>query len=63
VRAVQFLRDSGIRQFLDIGTGLPTSPNTHEIAQAANPGTRVVYVDNDRCKSGFAHARWTVGPP
>src|ERR1700677_1270737 len=34
VRAVEFLRDSGIRQFLDVGTGLPTSPNTHEIAQA-----------------------------
>ncbi|MBV9854778.1 MAG: SAM-dependent methyltransferase [Streptosporangiaceae bacterium] len=47
VRAVQFLCDSGIRQFLDIGTGLPTSPNTHEIAQSADGGARVVYVDND----------------
>jgi len=47
VRAVQFLRDNGIRQFLDIGTGLPTSPNTHEIAQVTSPGARVVYVDND----------------
>jgi hypothetical protein len=44
VRAVRFLRESGIRQFLDIGTGLPTSPNTHEIAA---PDSRVVYVDND----------------
>jgi hypothetical protein len=35
VRAVEFLRDSGIRQFLDVGTGLPTSPTTHEIARAA----------------------------
>jgi hypothetical protein len=46
-RVVQFLADSGIRQFLDIGTGLPISPNTHEVAQAAQPGARVVYVDND----------------
>jgi hypothetical protein len=47
VRAVQFLRDAGIRQFLDIGTGLPTSPNTHETAQEGHPDARVVYVDND----------------
>jgi SAM-dependent methyltransferase len=47
VRAVRFLCDAGIRQFLDIGTGLPTSPNVHEIAQQADPGSRVVYVDND----------------
>jgi SAM-dependent methyltransferase len=46
-RAVTFLRDVGIRQFLDIGTGLPTSPNTHEIAQQGHPEARVVYVDND----------------
>src|SRR5689334_5103006 len=43
VRAVEFLRDSGIRQFLDIGTGLPTSPNTYEVAQAGHPDARVVY--------------------
>lgn len=47
VRAVRFLRERGIRQFLDIGTGLPTSPNTHEIAQSDCPDARVVYVDND----------------
>jgi SAM-dependent methyltransferase len=47
VRAVEFLRDQGIRQFLDIGTGLPTSPNTHETAQQGHPDARVVYVDND----------------
>jgi hypothetical protein len=47
VRAVRFLRDSGIRQFLDIGTGLPVSPNAHEIAREGSPGARVVYVDND----------------
>jgi S-adenosyl methyltransferase len=47
VRAVRFLRDSGIRQFLDVGTGLPTSPNTYEVAQDGHPDARVVYVDND----------------
>src|ERR1700749_819538 len=40
-------REAGIRQFLDIGTGLPTSPNMHEIAQRTAPESRVVYVDND----------------
>ena len=39
--------DAGIRQFLDIGTGLPTANNTHEVAQRAAPGSRIVYVDND----------------
>jgi SAM-dependent methyltransferase len=47
VRAVRFLCDAGIRQFLDIGAGLPTSPNVHEIALQADPDSRVVYVDND----------------
>jgi len=47
VRATRFLCDAGIRQFLDIGAGLPTSPNVHEIAQATDPEARVVYVDND----------------
>ena len=47
VRAVRFLADSGIRQFLDIGTGLPTSPNVHEVAQSIRPDAHVVYVDND----------------
>ena len=47
-RMVAFLaRERGVRQFLDIGTGLPTSPNVHEIAQAIAPRARVVYVDND----------------
>jgi hypothetical protein len=48
--------DVGIRQFLDIGTGLPTANNTHQVAQRAAPESRIVYVDNDRCKSGCAHA-------
>ncbi|WP_437100544.1 SAM-dependent methyltransferase [Streptomyces sp. enrichment culture] len=47
-RAVRWLaEDAGVRQFLDIGTGIPTSPNLHEIAQAVAPESRVVYVDND----------------
>ena len=57
VRVVRFLRDAGIRQFLDIGTGLPTSPNTHEIAQQGNPDSRVVYVDNDPVVFRHAAAR------
>ena len=47
VRAVRFLRDAGIRQFIDIGSGLPSSPNVHEVAQQDGTGARVVYVDND----------------
>ena len=48
VRAVRFLAsDMGIRQFLDIGTGLPSANNTHEVAQRVAPQARVVYVDND----------------
>ncbi|MGH3313136.1 MAG: SAM-dependent methyltransferase [Streptomyces sp.] len=47
-RAVRFLAaEAGIRQFLDIGTGLPTVDNTHEVAQRVAPECRVVYVDND----------------
>src|SRR5512146_2226003 len=48
VRAVRYLAgEAGIRQFLDIGTGLPTADNTHEVAQAIAPQSRIVYVDND----------------
>jgi S-adenosyl methyltransferase len=47
VRAIRFLRDEGIQQVLDIGTGLPTSPSTHEVAQSGRPGARIVCVDND----------------
>jgi hypothetical protein len=46
-RAVRYMSGKGIDQFLDLGSGLPTAQNTHEIAQAANPGARVMYVDND----------------
>ncbi|WUI01255.1 SAM-dependent methyltransferase [Spirillospora sp. NBC_00431] len=55
-RVVQFLaRDEGIRQFLDIGTGLPSHDNTHEVAQRVAPESRIVYVDNDPLV--LAHAR------
>jgi hypothetical protein len=55
-RAAAFLaRQAGIRQFLDIGTGIPTSPNVHEIAQGIAPASRVVYVDNDPIV--LSHAR------
>jgi hypothetical protein len=55
-RAVRYLAGQGIRQFLDIGTGLPTMGSVHAVAQEAAPGARVAYVDYDRCKSGCAHA-------
>jgi S-adenosyl methyltransferase len=55
-RAVRFLAgEAGIRQFLDIGTGIPTAGNTHEVAQAIAPESRVVYVDYDPIV--LAHAR------
>ena len=63
-RAVHYLAaDAGIRQFLAIGTGRPTQGNVHEVAQAANPDSRVVYADNDRCKSGCAHPRRRYNQP
>jgi hypothetical protein len=47
-RAVRFLTaEAGLRQFLDIGAGLPTANNVHQVAQAAEPSCRIVYVDND----------------
>jgi S-adenosyl methyltransferase len=55
-RAVRYLTDdAGIRQFLDIGTGIPSANNTHEVAQAGAPESRVVYVDNDAMV--LTHAR------
>jgi hypothetical protein len=56
-RAVRHMAGQGVTQFIDLGSGLPTVRNTHEIAQAVSPDARVVYVDNDRCKSGCAHVR------
>jgi hypothetical protein len=55
-RAVRFLRDAGVRQFLDIGSGLPSTPNVHEIAQEGGTGARVVYVDHDAVVCGHARA-------
>ena len=46
-RAVRFLAGQGIRQFLDVGTGIPAADNTHEVAQQEAPDSRIVYVDND----------------
>ncbi|WP_328869623.1 SAM-dependent methyltransferase [Streptomyces sp. NBC_00287] len=46
-RATRFLAERGVNQFLDIGTGIPTEPNLHQIAQEVAPSTRVVYADND----------------
>jgi hypothetical protein len=55
-RVIRFLTlEAGIRQFLDIGTGMPTAGNTHEVAQEAAPSSRIVYVDNDPVV--LAHAR------
>ncbi len=62
-RAVQFLvTQAGIRQFLDIGTGLPSANNTHHVAQAAVPQSRVVYVDNDPIVLSHARALLTSSP-
>jgi O-methyltransferase involved in polyketide biosynthesis len=52
----QLAADHGIRQFLDIGTGLPTADNTHEVAQRVAPQARIVYVDNDPVVISHAHA-------
>jgi hypothetical protein len=46
-RAVRFMMDQGIRQFLDVGSGIPTVSNVHEVAQARDPACRIVYVDRD----------------
>ncbi|WP_232236116.1 SAM-dependent methyltransferase [Nocardia sp. BMG51109] len=54
-RATHYLAEQGIRQYLDIGTGIPTAPNLHQVAQQQAPESRVVYVDNDPLV--LAHAR------
>jgi SAM-dependent methyltransferase len=62
-RAVRYLAAGcGIRQFLDIGTGLPAPDNTHDVAQAVDPGSRVVYVDNDQLVLVHARALLTSTP-
>jgi S-adenosyl methyltransferase len=63
IRVVRYLvADAGIRQFLDIGTGLPTANNTHEVAQASAPQCRIVYVDNDPMIMSHARALLTSTP-
>ena len=62
-RTVTYLADeAGIRQFLDIGTGIPAAGNTHEVAQAVDPSCRVVYVDNDPVVLSHARARLRSSP-
>ncbi|MGH3264356.1 MAG: SAM-dependent methyltransferase, partial [Trebonia sp.] len=62
-RAVRYLAgDVGIRQFLDIGTGLPSASNTHEVAQEVAPDSRVVYADNDPLVLAHARALLTSTP-
>jgi O-methyltransferase involved in polyketide biosynthesis len=58
-RAVRFAAEAGVRQFLDIGTGIPTAGNTHDIAQAVAPESRIVYVDNDAVVLSHARALLT----
>jgi S-adenosyl methyltransferase len=62
-RSVQYLtEEAGIRQFLDVGTGLPSASNTHEVAQASAPESRIVYVDNDPIVLAHARALLTSDP-
>ena len=62
-RAVSVLaREHGVAQFLDVGTGLPSDRNTHEVAQSIAPAARVVYVDNDPIVLAHAHAMLISGP-
>ena len=62
-RVVQFLAgEAGVRQFLDIGTGLPSGENVHQVAQSAAPGARIVYVDNDPIVLLHAQALLTSSP-
>jgi hypothetical protein len=62
-RVVRFLAgDAGIRQFLDIGTGIPSANNTHEVAQSVAPDSRIVYVDNDPIVLAHARALLTSTP-
>ena len=61
-RAVRFLAEQGIDQFLDIGTGIPSAPNVHHVAQQINPRARIVYVDNDPIVLAHARALLTSHP-
>jgi hypothetical protein len=62
-RSIAYLADdAGIRQFLDVGTGLPTAENTHQVAQRIAPQARIVYVDNDPLVLAHARALLTSTP-
>jgi S-adenosyl methyltransferase len=61
-RAVKVLTEAGIRQFFDVGTGLPTAGNVHEVAQEIAPESRIVYVDNDPMVMAHARALLTSKP-
>jgi SAM-dependent methyltransferase len=61
-RAVRYLVEAGIGQFLDIGAGLPTASNVHEVAQSVDPESRIVYVDNDPIVMAHARALLTSHP-
>ena len=58
-RSVRYMAQAGVRQFLDIGTGIPTADNTHQVAQSVEPLARVVYVDNDPIVLSHARALLT----
>ena len=62
VRAVEFMAEAGVEQFIDLGTGIPTAPNVHEIAQRIRPEAKVVYVDNDPIVMAHNRARRAAWP-
>jgi hypothetical protein len=63
LRAVRYLvAEAGIRQFLDVGTGIPTSPNVHQVAQGIAPESRIVYADNDPIVLSHARALMSSSP-
>ena len=61
-RAVRYVTNAGIKQFVDVGAGLPTAVNTHDIAQGTDPQARVAYVDNDPMVISHARALLANGP-
>jgi hypothetical protein len=61
-RAVRYLAGTGVRQFIDIGSGLPTAGNVHQVAQEADPGARVAYVDYDPVVLAHARALLATSP-
>jgi S-adenosyl methyltransferase len=61
-RAVGYVAARGIRQFIDVGAGLPTALNTHDIARSVDPQARVAYVDNDPIVISHARSCWPRAP-